>query len=121
VRSVGCSKEIINRGGKKFFRARLRKSSAPTKVLHAAMVRRRAHARLGECNCLSVVPRACATLDEFNDFLSDQVRTCKLPERLEILDELPFTPMGNIQRFLLQRRKRCVALKAKRSDPAGNP
>jgi acyl-CoA synthetase (AMP-forming)/AMP-acid ligase II len=35
--------------------------------------------------------------------IRDQVAIYKLPERLEILDQLPFMPTGKIQRFLLQR------------------
>jgi fatty-acyl-CoA synthase len=62
--------------------------------------------RLGERNCLCVVPKngASVSLEEFIDFLRDQVATYKLPERLEVLDELPFTPTGKIQRFILQRQ-----------------
>jgi non-ribosomal peptide synthetase component E (peptide arylation enzyme) len=106
VRIVGRSKEIINRGGKKFFPREVEEILyTHPKVLHAAMVGI-ADARLGERNCLCVVPKngASVTLDEFNDFLRDQVATYKLPERLEILDELPFTPTGKIQRFVLQRQ-----------------
>jgi acyl-CoA synthetase (AMP-forming)/AMP-acid ligase II len=105
VRIVGRSKEIINRGGKKFFPREVEEILyTHPKVLHAAMVGV-ADPRLGERNCLCVVPKggAYVTLDEFNDFLRDQVATYKLPERLEILDELPFTPTGKIQRFVLQR------------------
>jgi non-ribosomal peptide synthetase component E (peptide arylation enzyme) len=106
VRIVGRSKEIINRGGKKFFPREVEEILyTHPKVLHAAMVGI-ADARLGERNCLCVVPKggASVTLDEFNAFLRDQVATYKLPERLEILDELPFTPTGKIQRFVLQRQ-----------------
>jgi len=106
VRIVGRSKEIINRGGKKFFPREVEEIlyNHP-KVLHAAMVGV-ADPRLGERNCLCVVPKngAAVTLEEFTDFLRDQVATYKLPERLEILDELPFTPTGKIQRFILQRQ-----------------
>jgi acyl-CoA synthetase (AMP-forming)/AMP-acid ligase II len=106
VRIVGRSKEIINRGGKKFFPREVEEILyTHPKVLHAAMVGV-ADPRLGERNCLCVVPKtgATVTLDEFTDFLRDQVATYKLPERLEILDELPFTPTGKIQRFVLQRQ-----------------
>jgi non-ribosomal peptide synthetase component E (peptide arylation enzyme) len=106
VRIVGRSKEIINRGGKKFFPREVEEILyTHPKVLHAAMVGV-ADPRLGERNCLCVVPKngAAVTLEEFTDFLRDQVATYKLPERLEILDELPFTPTGKIQRFILQRQ-----------------
>jgi acyl-CoA synthetase (AMP-forming)/AMP-acid ligase II len=106
VRIVGRSKEIINRGGKKFFPREVEEILyTHPKVLHAAMVGV-ADPRLGERNCLCVVPKngATVTLDEFTAFLRDQVATYKLPERLEVLDELPFTPTGKIQRFILQRQ-----------------
>ena len=62
--------------------------------------------RLGERNCLCVVPKGGVKveLEEFSEFLRGQVATYKLPERLEIFDELPFTPSGKIQRFVLQRK-----------------
>ena len=106
LRIVGRSKEIINRGGKKFFPREVEEILyTHPKVLHAAMVGV-ADPRLGERNCLCVVPKDGATvsLAEFTDFLRDQVATYKLPERLEVLDELPFTPTGKIQRFILQRQ-----------------
>ena len=105
VRIVGRSKEIINRGGKKFFPREIEEILyTHPKVLHVAMVGV-ADARLGERNCLCVVPKGGAqvTLEEFSDFLRGQVATYKLPERMEIFSELPFTPTGKIQRFLLQK------------------
>jgi len=105
VRIVGRSKEIINRGGKKFFPREVEEILyTHPKVLHVAMVGV-ADARLGERNCLCLVPKGGVrvTLEEFNDFLRGQVATYKLPERLEIFSELPFTPTGKIQRFLLQK------------------
>lgn len=103
VRIVGRSKEIINRGGKKFFPREVEEILyTHPKVLHAAMVGV-PDPRLGERNCLCLIPKdgADATLDEFVDFLSGEVATYKLPERLEIFDELPFTPTGKLQRFVL--------------------
>ncbi len=105
VRIVGRLKEIINRGGKKFFPREVEEILyTHPKVLHAAMVGI-ADPRLGERNCLCVVPKGGAkvNLEEFSEFLRGQVATYKLPERLEIFDELPFTPSGKIQRFVLQR------------------
>ena len=62
--------------------------------------------RLGERNCLCVIPRAgqSLTLDEAVAFLRDQVAAYKLPEMLELVDELPFTPTGKLQRHVLARR-----------------
>ena len=106
VRIVGRSKEIINRGGKKFFPREVEEILyTHPKVLHAAMIGV-SDPRLGERNCLCVVPKGGATvaLEEFSDFLRGQVATYKLPERLEVFDELPFTPTGKIQRFVLQKQ-----------------
>ena len=106
LRIVGRSTEIINRGGKKFFPREVEEILyTHPKVLHAAMVGV-ADPRLGERNCLCVVPKngASVSLEEFTGFLRDQIATYKLPERLEVLDELPFTPTGKIQRFILQRQ-----------------
>lgn len=106
VRIVGRSKEIINRGGKKFFPREIEEILyTHPKVLHAAMVGV-SDPRLGERNCLCVVPKGGATvaLEEFSEFLRGQVATYKLPERLEIFDDLPFTPTGKLQRFVLQKQ-----------------
>ena len=106
VRIVGRSKEIINRGGKKFFPREVEEILyTHPKVLHAAIVGV-PDPRLGERNCLCVVPKVGVevSLAEFVDFLTGEVATYKLPERLEIFAELPFTPTGKLQRFILARQ-----------------
>ena len=106
VRIVGRSKEIINRGGKKFFPREVEEILyTHPKVLHAAIVGV-PDPRLGERNCLCVVPKVGAevSLAEFVQFLTGEVATYKLPERLEIFAELPFTPTGKLQRFILARQ-----------------
>jgi len=61
-------------------------------------------ARLGERVCACIVPRAGQTLsfDEIVDFLRDKIATYKLPEFLQVLDELPRTPTGKVQKGPLQ-------------------
>lgn len=106
VRIVGRSKEIINRAGKKFFPREVEEILyTHPKILHAVMVGM-PDPRLGERNCLCVVLKKGGdlTLAEVSEFLRDQVATYKLPERLEVFDELPFTPTGKIQRFMLQKQ-----------------
>ncbi|MEZ5854832.1 MAG: AMP-binding protein [Hyphomicrobiaceae bacterium] len=106
VRIVGRRKEIINRGGKKFFPREIEEILyTHPKVMHAAMVGVK-DARLGERNCLCVIPKAGqrVTLEEMVGFLKGEVSDYKLPERLEIVDELPFTATGKLQRFELTRR-----------------
>ena len=62
VEIVGRRKEIINRGGKKFFPREVEEILyTHPKVMHAAMVGV-ADARLGERNCLCVIPKAGQTV-----------------------------------------------------------
>lgn len=100
---AGRLKEIINRGGKKFFPREIEEILyTHPKILHAAIVGM-PDPRLGERNCLCVIPREgqTVTLEEIVEFLGDSVATYKLPERLEIVEELPFTPTGKLQRHVL--------------------
>ena len=106
VRIVGRLKEMINRGGKKFFPREVEEIlyTHPS-VLHAAIVGV-PDPRLGERNCLCVIPREGkrVSLPEMVAFLRDGVATYKLPEELEIFEEFPFTPTGKIQRHALTRQ-----------------
>jgi acyl-CoA synthetase (AMP-forming)/AMP-acid ligase II len=106
VRIVGRLKEMINRGGKKFFPREVEEILyAHPSVLHAAIVGV-PDPRLGERNCLCVIPRPgkAVSLSEMVAYLRDGVATYKLPEELEIFDEFPFTPTGKIQRHALTRQ-----------------
>jgi non-ribosomal peptide synthetase component E (peptide arylation enzyme) len=104
VQITGRSKEIINRGGKKFFPREVEEIlyTHPA-VMHAAMIGM-PDARLGERNCLCVVSKTdtVPTLDEFVAFLRDQVADYKLPESIEPFSELPMTGSGKIQRHVLR-------------------
>ena len=57
-------------------------------------------ARLGERTCACVVPRAGRSLDfdSVVEFLRPKIATYKLPERVEVLADLPRTPTGKIQK-----------------------
>jgi non-ribosomal peptide synthetase component E (peptide arylation enzyme) len=104
VQITGRSKEIINRGGKKFFPREVEEILyTHPEVLHVAMIGM-PDARLGERNCLCVVPKGATvpTLDEFVTFLRDQVADYKLPESVERFGELPMTGSGKIQRHVLR-------------------
>lgn len=106
LRIVGRLKEMINRGGKKYYPREVEEIlyTHPA-VLHCAVVGL-PDERLGESNCLCVIPREgyAPELQDFVDFLRDRVAVYKLPERLEIINELPMTPTGKIQRHLLVKQ-----------------
>ncbi len=104
VQIAGRSKEIINRGGKKFFAREVEELLyTHPKILHAAMVGI-PDQRLGERNCLCVVPKLRQTLalDEVVSFLKGQVADYKLPEMVEQFEELPMTGTGKIRRHILR-------------------
>jgi non-ribosomal peptide synthetase component E (peptide arylation enzyme) len=103
VEIVGRRKEIINRGGKKFFPREVEEVLyTHPKVMHAAMVGI-ADARLGERNCLCVIPKPgqTVTLAEMIAHLKGEVADYKLPEELVIVGELPFTATGKLRRHVL--------------------
>jgi non-ribosomal peptide synthetase component E (peptide arylation enzyme) len=103
VEIVGRRKEIINRGGKKFFPREVEEILyTHPKIMHAAMVGV-ADQRLGERNCLCVIPKPgqSVTLAEMIAHLRGQVADYKLPEEMHIVEELPFTATGKLRRHVL--------------------
>jgi acyl-CoA synthetase (AMP-forming)/AMP-acid ligase II len=104
VQITGRSKEIINRGGKKFFPREVEEILyTHPKILHAAMIGV-PDQRLGERNCLCVVskPQQSLSLEEAVGFLKGQVADYKLPEMIERFDDLPMTETGKIRRHILR-------------------
>ncbi len=108
LKIVGRNKEMINRGGKKFHPREIEEILyTHPKVVHAAIIGID-DARLGERNCLCVIPRPGenAALEDFVALLRDRVATYKLPETMEVFEAFPFTPTGKIQRHELVRMVR---------------
>lgn len=106
VRITGRSKDIIIRGGENIpvveIEGLLYRHPA---VAEAAIVAMHDE-RLGERACAFVVARPGAgplALKDVADFLAAQnVARNYMPERLEVVDELPKTPSGKIQKFRLR-------------------
>jgi non-ribosomal peptide synthetase component E (peptide arylation enzyme) len=65
-----------------------------------------ADVRIGKRNCLSVIPRAGASLFlvKVFDFLREGSITYKLAEEIEVFDDFAFTPTGELQRHVLTRQ-----------------
>jgi acyl-CoA synthetase (AMP-forming)/AMP-acid ligase II len=100
VRISGRKKEIINRGGKKYFPREIEELLYEhPKILQVAVVGA-PDPRLGERNCLCVVakPGPVPTLEEIVEFLRGRVADYKLPEELFLMSEFPMTPTGKIKR-----------------------
>ena len=105
IRIAGRSKDIIIRGGENIpvveIEGLLYKHPAISQVAIVGY----ADARLGERACAFVVPRdgAPVTLADVVDFLLEsKVAKQYIPERLEVIAEMPCTPSGKIQKFRLR-------------------
>ena len=105
VRITGRSKDIVIRGGENIpvveIEGLLYKHAGVAEVAIVAMP----DARLGERACAFIVPKAGASLSlqEVAKFLQEQkVAKQYIPERVEVVPELPKTPSGKIQKFRLR-------------------
>jgi non-ribosomal peptide synthetase component E (peptide arylation enzyme) len=105
VRISGRRKEIINRGGKKYFPREVEEILFQhPKILNVAVVGV-PDERLGEKNCVCVIPKPGASieLDEIVGFLKGKVADYKLPEQLVIRTEFPMTATGKIRRPIMAK------------------
>ena len=109
VRILGRRKEQINRGGVKFNPADVEDVLVRHPGVQMAALVGMPDARLGERNCCFVVPRPGRrpTLGELAAFLEEAgIGKFKWPERVEVVDALPLTPTGKVQRQILRERIR---------------
>jgi len=106
VRIAGRKKEIINRGGKKYFPREIEELLYEhPKIVQAAIVGA-PDPRLGERNCLCAIVKegSTLTLEEVVAFLKGRVADYKLPEALAVMHDFPMTPTGKIRRPELVKR-----------------
>ena len=100
LKIVDRKKELIIRGGANIYPREIEEVLYQhPKVLEAAAVGV-PDPRLGERVCACVVPQSgeSLTLDELVAFLTDKIAIYKLPEYLHLLDALPRTPTGKVQK-----------------------
>lgn len=101
---VGRKKEIIIRGGVNIAPREIEELIVAFPEVERVAVIGVPHERLGEQMCACIVPAAGATLD-FETVVARLrdagLATYKLPQRLELLDALPTTPSGKIQKHEL--------------------
>lgn len=111
VYAEGRRKDFINRGGEKISCEEIENLMfAHPKVKTATLVAM-PDAVFGEKACAFVVPHPGQSLsfEELIAFLrSQQIASFKLPERLELVDELPVSPVGKI---LKRQLREAIALK----------
>lgn len=105
-RIVGRCKDIINRGGMKISPAELDVALEQHPDVAEAAVCAYPDERLGEKICACLVQRPgqnLPDLESLQSYLLDRgFAKFKLPERIEVFEQLPRNPLGKVQRFVLQ-------------------
>jgi cyclohexanecarboxylate-CoA ligase/acyl-CoA synthetase len=105
LRVTGRLKDIIIRGGSNISAREVEDHLLAHPSVAQVAVVAMADPVLGERACAFVVPAGDPpTLHELTEFLRHERRISvwKLPERLEILDSLPMTATGKVQKFALR-------------------
>lgn len=105
LRVVGRKKDIINRGGLKVSAREVEELIARHPAIQNIALVGVPDRRLGEKSCAFVVLRPGATLalEELTGFLDGLgVARYKLPEYLSVVEELPMTLTGKVQKFRLK-------------------
>lgn len=110
IRIDGRTKDVVIRGGENVPVAEIENLLYRHPAVAAAAIVGYPDARLGERCCAFLVLRPGRTFDlaGLRAFMAEcQVAKQYWPERVAILDELPRTPTGKIQKFLLREQARC--------------
>ncbi len=109
IRITGRDKDIIIRGGENVPVVEVEQMLYRHPAIQDAAIVAMPDERLVERACAYVVPRDGQTLtfDELIAYLNEQRMARQyLPERLELLQEMPRTPSGKIQKFRLREMAR---------------
>ena len=109
LRVTGRIKDIIIRGGTNISAAKIEGYVAAHPSVAQVAVVAYPDERLGEKVCAVVVPRPGEqpTLDDLTAFLRQRdIAAQKLPEKLLLLDALPMTATGKVQKFVLREQVR---------------
>ena len=105
VRITGRVKDVINRGGEKVPVAEIEQLLHGHPAVRDVAIVAMPDDRLGERACVFIVGEL--DFDSMLEYLdSHRVSKTYWPERLELVDSLPRTPSGKIQKFVLRDRAR---------------
>lgn len=105
IRIAGRSKDIIIRGGENIPVVEVEDMLFKHPSVATVAIVGYPDARLGERACAYVIPRPGATLsfEEMVAYLKEQKMAVQyIPERLEVVEDVPRTPSGKIQKFKLR-------------------
>jgi len=108
LRITGRVKDVINRGGEKVPVAEIEQLLYRHPAVHEVAIVAMPDERLGERACAFVVPAPggdeldLAGMREYLD--GERVTKTYWPERLELVESLPRTPSGKVQKFVLREQ-----------------
>lgn len=105
IRIAGRSKDIIIRGGENIPVVEVEDMLFKHPAVATVAIVGYPDARLGERACAYVVlrPGAMLSFDEMVAYLKEQKMAVQyIPERLEVVEDVPRTPSGKIQKFKLR-------------------
>ena len=124
---TGRVRDVINRGGEKVPVAEIEQLLYRHPAIAETAIVAMPDPRLGERACAFVVleqaspasPAPTLSFAEMQSHLdAHNVAKTYWPERLELVTELPRTPSGKIQKFVLRDRARGLTIDAQRKAPA---
>lgn len=102
---VGRVKDVINRGGEKVPTGEVEEHLCTHPSVTAAALVPVPDASLGEKSCAVIVARVPVVLADLRAHLSARgLADYKLPDRLELVEELPFTAVGKVDKRALSAR-----------------
>ncbi len=107
LRLVGRAKEMYVRGGYNVYPMEVEAVLAAHPAVRDVAVISRPDDVMGEVGLAVVVaidPAEPPSLDQLRAFAAGQLAHHKLPERIELVDELPLTPMEKVDKRALQAR-----------------
>lgn len=105
VYTEGRRKDLINRGGEKISCDEVENLIFSHPKVKTVVLVAMPDPVFGEkaCACVIVKPGETLTLEELTDFLrTRQIASFKLPERLEVMDRFPISPVGKIMKRQLR-------------------
>jgi cyclohexanecarboxylate-CoA ligase len=111
IRITGRTKDLVIRGGENIPVVEVENLLLEHPAVNAVAIVAMPDARLGEraCAFVQLRPGQSLVLGDVRAFLlGKQLAPSYLPERLELLDEMPMTPSGKIQKFVLRERARAL-------------
>ncbi len=106
LRLVGRSKDLIKHGGMGVHPREIEEILITHPKIAAVIVVGIPDAYFGENGCACVIPKKgeIVTLEDVISYLTDKIAKYKIPQHLELIDDIPLAASGKIQRHVLREK-----------------